>query len=148
MNTIARKFPTVARIGLGLVFATFGLNKLLPFLPQPPISGPPAQFFGALFATGYMIPLVAVTEIVAGLMLLSGRYVPLGLTLLAPVIVNIVAFHLFLAPAGLGVPLVVLALELFLAWTFRDAFAPMLRMRSVPRAAGPEGTREKELVVA
>lgn len=148
MNTIARKFPTVARIGLGLVFATFGLNKLLPFLPQPPISGAPAQFFGALFATGYMIPLIALTEIVAGLMLLSGRFVPLGLTLLAPVIVNILGFHLFLAPGGVGLPVVVLALELYLAWTYRDAFAPMLRMRNVPRSAEPEGTRQKELVVS
>jgi putative oxidoreductase len=74
MNTIARKFPTVARIGLGLVFVTFGLNKPLSFLPQPSLSGPPAQFFGALFAMGYMIPLLAITEIVAGLILLSGRF--------------------------------------------------------------------------
>jgi uncharacterized membrane protein YphA (DoxX/SURF4 family) len=148
MNTVARKFPTVARIGLGLAFAMFGLNKLVPFLPQPPISGAPAQFFGALFATGYMIPLIAITEIVAGLMVLSGRFVPLGLALLAPVIVNILGFHLFLAPSGLALPIVVLALELYLAWTYRDAFAPMLRMRSVPRTAAPEGVREKDLVVA
>src|SRR5258708_3303208 len=148
MNTIARKFPTVARIGLGLVFATFGLNKLLPFLPQPPISGPPAQFFGALFATGYMIPLIPLTEIVAGLMLLSGGFVPLGLTLLAPVIVTILGFQLFLAQGGFGPPVVVLALELYLAWTYRDAFAPMLGMRSVPRSAGLEGIRQKEVVVA
>ena len=148
MNTITRKFPTIARIGLGLVFATFGLNKLVPFLPQPPISGAPAQFFGALFATGYMIPLIALTEIVAGLMLLSGRFVPLGLALLAPVIVNILGFHLFLAPSGIGLPVVMLALELYVAWTYRDAFAPMLRMRSVTRTAGPEGTRQKELLVS
>jgi uncharacterized membrane protein YphA (DoxX/SURF4 family) len=148
MNTIARKFPTVARIGLGLVFATFGANKLLPFLPQPPISGPPAQFFGALFATGYMIPLIATTEIVAGLMLLSGRFVPLGLTLLAPVIVNILGFHLFLLHGGFGLPVAVLALELYLAWSYRDAFAPMLRMRSVARTAGDERVGQRELVVA
>ncbi|MGD0678788.1 MAG: DoxX family protein [Polyangiaceae bacterium] len=145
MNTIARKFPTVARIGLGLVFATFGLNKLFPFLPQPPISGPPAQFFGALFATGYMIPLIALTEIAAGLMLLSGRFVPLGLTLLAPVIVNILGFHFFLSQNGYGLPVVLLALELYLAWAHRDAFAPMLRMRSAPRT-GVAGGRHKELV--
>src|SRR5882672_3811018 len=135
MNTIARKFPSVARIGLGLVFATFGLNKLVPFLPQPPISGAPAEFFGALFGTGYMIPLIAVTEIVAGLMLLSGRFVPLALALLAPVIVNILAFHAFLAPAGLAVPLVLLATELVLAWSYRSAFAPMLRARVTADAA-------------
>lgn len=148
MNTITRKLPTIARIGLGLVFATFGLNKLVPFLPQPPISGPPAQFFGALFATGYMIPLIAVTEIVSGILLLSGRFVPLALTLLAPVIVNILAFHVFLAPAGVGVPLMVLALELYLAWSYRDVFAPMLHMRSVPRVASLEASRQKKLVVA
>jgi uncharacterized membrane protein YphA (DoxX/SURF4 family) len=148
MDTISRKFPTVARILLGLVFATLGLNKLLPFLPQPPISGAPAQFFGALVATGYMIPLLAVTEIVAGLMLLSGRFVPLGLTLLAPVIVNILGFHLFLAHGGFPVPAVVLALELYLAWVYRDAFAPMLRMRNVPRFGGGPSVREKELVAA
>jgi uncharacterized membrane protein YphA (DoxX/SURF4 family) len=148
MDTISRKFPTVARILLGLVFATLGLNKLLPFLPQPPISGAPAQFFGALVATGYMIPLLAVTEIVAGLMLLSGRFVPLGLTLLAPVIVNILGFHLFLAHGGFAVPAAVLALELYLAWVYRDAFAPMLRMRNVPRLAGGPSVRQKELVAA
>lgn len=133
MTPIAQKFPTVARIGLGLVFATFGFNKLVPFLPQPHVSGAPAQFFGALFATGYMIPLIAVTEIVAGLLLLRGRFVPLALTLLAPVIVNILAFHVFLAPAGLAVPALVLALELYLAWTYRDAFAPMLKAQTQPR---------------
>lgn len=141
MNTIARKLPTVARIGLGLVFATFGLNKLVPFLPQPPISGAPAEFFGALFATGYMIPLIAVTEIVAGLMLLSGRFAPLGLTLLAPVIVNILGYHLFLAPSGLGLPVVLLTLELYLAWMYRDAFAPMLQQGAMPRVPLAQKTR-------
>jgi uncharacterized membrane protein YphA (DoxX/SURF4 family) len=141
MDAITRKFPTVARIGLGLVFATLGLNKLVPFLPQPPISGAPAAFFGALLATGYMIPLIAVTEIVAGLMLLTGRLVPLGLTLLAPVIVNILAFHLFLAPAGLLLPVLVLALELYLVWAYRDAFAPMLKARTEPRVPVAAKTR-------
>ena len=139
MNAITRKMPIVARILLGLVFTVFGLNKLLHFLPQPPMSGPPAEFFGALFATGYMLPLLAVTEIAAGVMLLSGRFVPLALTLLAPIIVNILGFHLFLAPSGLAVPVVVLAAEVYLAWAYRDAFAPMLRARATPRvpAANP-----------
>src|SRR4029077_3163548 len=110
-------------------------NKFFHFLPQPPISGPPAEFFGALFATGYMLPLIATTEVVAGVMLLSGRFVPLALALLAPVIVNIVAFHGFLAPGGLAVPLLVLAAEVYLAWAYRDSFAPMLRARAVPRGA-------------
>jgi putative oxidoreductase len=137
MNAIVRKMPSVARVVLGLVFAVFGANKVLHFLPQPPISGPPADFFGALFATGYMLPLIATTEVAAGLLLLSGRFVPLALTLLAPVIVNILAFHLFLAPSGIAMPIVVLATELYLAWSYREAFAPMLRARVAP-AAGRE----------
>jgi uncharacterized membrane protein YphA (DoxX/SURF4 family) len=133
-NSLTRKLPAVARVGLGLVFAVLGANKLVSFLPQPPMSGPPAEFFGALFATGYMLPLLAATEIVAGIMLLSGRFVPLGLTLLAPIIVNIVGFHLFLAKGAYGLPLVVLAAEVYLAWAYRDAFAPMLRARVTSRA--------------
>jgi uncharacterized membrane protein YphA (DoxX/SURF4 family) len=132
MNTITRRIPTVARIGLGLAFTVFGLNKFLQFLPQPPISGPPAEFFGALMATGYMLPLVATTEVIAGLLLLSGRFVPLGLALLAPVIVNILGFHIFLAEGGLPLPLAVLVAEIYLAWQYRESFSPMLRARAVP----------------
>lgn len=134
MNTISRKFPTAARIGLGLLFAVFGLNKVLHFLPQPPMSGPPAEFFGALWATGYMLPLIAATEVTGGVLLLTGRFTPLALTLLAPVLVNILAFHAFLAPAGIPVPLVLAAAEIYLAWVYRDAFAPMLRARVEPHA--------------
>jgi len=148
MNTIAQKLPTAARIGLGLVFALFGLNKLVPFLPQPPISGPPAEFFGALMATGYMLPLLALTEIVAGVMLLTGRFVPLALTLLAPVIVNIVAFHVFLSGGGFALPLTVLGIELYLAWIYRDAFAPMLRMQSQPRTTQAGAGDRNELAAA
>jgi uncharacterized membrane protein YphA (DoxX/SURF4 family) len=126
------KVIVAARILLGLVFTVFGLNGFLHFLPQPPMSGPPAEFAGALFATGYMFPLIKGTEVVSGLLLLSGRFIPLALTLLAPVIVNIVAFHAFLAPSGLAIPLLVVALEVFLAWSYRGVFRPMLRARVEP----------------
>lgn len=148
MNAIVRKVPSVARIGLGLMFGVMGLNKLLHFLPQPPISGPPAQFFGALFATGYMLPMLALTEIVAAVMLLSNRFVPLGLTLLAPVIVNIVGFHLFLAHGGYGLALTILAVEVYLAWAYRSAFAPMLRARNLPSTVGAGAATRRELELA
>lgn len=129
------KLPTIARIGLGLAFLVFGLNGFLQFLPQPPMSGAPADFLGALFVTGYMFPLIKGTEVVAGALLLSNRFVPLALTLLAPILVNIVAFHAVLAGGGgLGLPLVLLALEIALAYFYRDAFAPMLRARVEPAA--------------
>ncbi len=123
------KLQAVARLLLGAIFVTFGLNGFLHFLPQPPMSGPPAAFAGALAATGYMFPLIKGTEVLTGVLLLSGRFVPLALTLLAPVVVNILAFHLFLAPAGLALPFVVLALGLYLAWTERAAYAPLFVAR-------------------
>src|SRR5262245_47267769 len=132
-----------ARILLGLVFVVFGLNGFLHFLPQPPMSGPPADFIGALFATGYMFPLIKGTEVLAGTLLLSGRYVPLALTLLAPVIVNIVGFHAFLAPAGLALPIIVLALEIVLAWSYRSAFRPLLRARVAPDAAAGDSAERR-----
>ena len=79
---------------------------------------------------GYMLPLIAGTQALAGAMLLANRFVALALVLLAPVIVNIVAFHLFLAPSGRAIAFAVLALEVFLAWVHRAAFQGVLRPRS------------------
>jgi putative oxidoreductase len=78
------KLPTIARLGLGLAFLVFGLNGFLQFLPQPPMSGAPADFLGALFVTGYMFPLIKGTEVLAGALLLSNRFVPLALTYWPP----------------------------------------------------------------
>jgi uncharacterized membrane protein YphA (DoxX/SURF4 family) len=130
------------RLLLGLVFFVFGLNGFLHFIPQPPISGPPAELLGAMIGSGYLFALVKGTEVACGALLLTGRFVPLALTVLAPVVVNIVAFHAFLAPSGLPLPIVVVALELFLAWSYRSAFRPLLVARAVPdppadRAARP-----------
>jgi uncharacterized membrane protein YphA (DoxX/SURF4 family) len=150
MKTLTRKLPVAARLLLGLTFLVFGLNGFLHFLPQP--APPPAggAFFGALYTTGYMLPLLKGTEVLAGALLLAGLFVPLALALLAPVIVNIVAFHLFLAPGNYGVVALVLASEIYLAWTQRAAFAPMLRARPALSAAGPAraGTNVNELRAA
>ncbi len=143
MSTSQNKLPTVARTLLGLAFFVFGLNGFLHFIPQPPISGPPANFIGAMLATGYLFALVKGTEVAAGLLLLSNRYVPLALAVLAPVLINIVAFHVFLEPAALALPLVLLAAELYLAVSFRDAFAPMLQARNAPHAAPPASGRPR-----
>jgi uncharacterized membrane protein YphA (DoxX/SURF4 family) len=133
------KATIAARIVLGLVFFVFGLNKFLGFIPQPPPTGDAAVFFGGLMAAKYMFPLLALIEITAGALLLAGRFVPLALLLLAPIIVNIVGFHLFLAPSGLPVAIVVLAAEIFLAWAYRAAFRGVLRAREdVTPASGRE----------
>jgi uncharacterized membrane protein YphA (DoxX/SURF4 family) len=123
----------VARILMGLVFVVFGLNGYLHFIPQPLPPAPAMAFFGALLATGYMLPLVMGTQLLVGALLLSNRFVPLALAIIAPIIINILAFHIALAPSGLPLALVVLGLELLLGWSYRGAFLPMLTPRVVPR---------------
>lgn len=130
MKSFTQKLPVAARIVLGLVFFVFGLNGFLHFIPQPAMGPAPGAFMGALHASGYLLTLLKATEVAAGILLLSGLFVPLALTLLAPIIVNIIAFHLFLAPGNFGLLAVILGAELFLAWTHRAAFAPMLRARA------------------
>jgi len=135
------KAKTAARLLLGAIFTVFGLNGFLHFIPQPPPSGLAAVFVGGLGATGYFFPLLKGTEVVTGLLLLSNRYVPLALTILAPIVVNIVAFHAFLAPSGMALPIVIVALGLYLAYTERAVFAPLLQAKSnepVP-ASNPRG---------
>jgi uncharacterized membrane protein YphA (DoxX/SURF4 family) len=114
----------IARILLGLIFVVFGLNGFLHFLPQPPVPEAAAAFFGGLAAAGYMVPLVFGAQLVGGGLVLAGM-VPLGVAILAPVIVNIVCFHLFLAPAGIGPAVVVTVLALFLSWAHRDAYTAL-----------------------
>lgn len=140
--TQSSKLQTAGRFALGTIFTVFGLNGFFHFIPQPPMSGPPAAFAQALFETGYMFPLIKGTEVVAGLLLLAGRYVPLALLLLAPVVVNIVAFHLFLAPAGLLIPFVTLALLLYLAWTERDVYAPLFHTRKASDASSERSSQQ------
>jgi uncharacterized membrane protein YphA (DoxX/SURF4 family) len=123
------------RVLVGLVLFVLGLNGFLHFIPFPPMSGPPADFVTALIASGYLLPFVHCTEILAGTLLLSGRFVPFALTVVAPVVLNILAFHVFLARSGLLPPLIVTALGFFLAWSYRSAFRAVLRPDASPDAA-------------
>lgn len=125
MSNVSRHIPKAARLLLGLAFTVFGLNGFFHFLPQPSLSESGGAFLGALAATGYMFPLIKGTEVISGVMLLSGRLVPLSLVLLAPVTVNIIAFHTFLSP-GLPLPLVLVAMQLYLAYHHRNAYAGLL----------------------
>lgn len=126
---LSRFVPSIARVLLGLMFVVFGLNGFLAFIPPPPtgIPAPAMAFFGALSATGYMIPLISATQLLAGALLLTGVAVPLALVLLAPILVNIIAYHLFLDRGSLPIPAVVVGAELYLAWVHRDAFRPLFR---------------------
>lgn len=131
-RAITRHLPTVARVLLGLVFFVFGLNGFLSFIPAPtePMPEAAVKLGTAFMESGYLFQLIKGTEVLAGLLLLSNRFVPLALVLLAPVVVNIVAFHVFLLPSGLGLSLVLVALTLYLAWTYRHVYAPLLTART------------------
>ena len=127
-----RHIPLIARVLLGLIFFVFGLNGFFHFIPQPPPPPAAGAFAGALLATGYFFPLLKTVETLSGALLLVGRYVPLALAALAPIVVNILAFHAFLYPGGIGVPLLVIVLEVFLAWSYRSSFKPMLNPNAKP----------------
>jgi uncharacterized membrane protein YphA (DoxX/SURF4 family) len=134
LEEFMQKAVMVARLLFGLVFTVFGLNVFVPFVPAPEMSEAAGSFFGALLGSGYLVPLLGVTELTAGIFLLAGILVPLALTLLAPVVVNIVLFHIFLDPVGMPIAILVLVLEVFLAWAYRDSFRGVLDLRAEPSA--------------
>jgi uncharacterized membrane protein YphA (DoxX/SURF4 family) len=116
-----------ARLLLGLIFFVFGLNGFLNFLPpQPPLDPKGLDFVMALMNTGYMFPLIKGTEVLVGILLLAGVAVPFALVLLAPIALNILLFHMILSFAP-ALPIVIWALGLFLAWSYRGKYAPLFR---------------------
>ena len=119
----------VARILLGLTFVVFGANGLHPFLKMPPPPpGLAGQYITALFASHYaLVPFLV--QLIGGLLLLVGLYVPLGLALLGPVIVNILCFHIFLSPSGLPLALFVTLLWFVLFFYYRRSFAGIFQAR-------------------
>jgi hypothetical protein len=122
---------SAARALLGLVFFGFAVNGLLHLFALPPAEGAAAVFINGLIASRYFFPLLFVIYLLSGAALLIGRFVPLALAALAPIIVNIVVMHLFLPSSGAEICLAALVtvLEIFLAWSYRTAFRPLLRPR-------------------
>ena len=120
---------TIARYLLGLTFLAFGLNGFLHFIPMPPPSGVAGQFFGAMAATNYMVP-IFLLQIIGGALLLAGRFVPLALVILAPIIVNIVLVHSSMAPEGLPLAIVVVILWLLVYSRLRGNFAGLFAQRT------------------
>src|SRR5262249_48171518 len=128
-KTRSNKLTTVARIVLGLVFTLSGINHVFGLVPMPPMAGATALFWQGLQQTGHFFPLLGGVEIAAGLLLLRGRMVPLALAMVAPIVVNVAAFHAVLAPQGLGIAVLITAATIYLARRHRAAFARLLAAR-------------------
>jgi putative oxidoreductase len=120
----------IARILLGLVFVVFGLNGFLRFIPQGPLpTGLAGQFIGALMESHYIL-FVCGFEVIGGALLLANRYLPLGLTILGPIVVNILLFHILLVPLGLPIAIFTALLWFVVAYQVRTAFTGILQARA------------------
>lgn len=129
--------PNIVGGLLGLLFITFGLMVLLklgPTPPPPPEGSPPAHFMAAFVLTGYLT-FVKVLEVLGGILVAIPRTRNLGLLVLGPIILNILAFHIFIAKGeGLFNPviLIIVAMVLYLLWCGRREFGGLLRQSSQP----------------
>lgn len=122
------KVQMVARILLGLILVIFGLNKFLQFMPAPTdMPAAAGAFMGALAATGYMFPVIAVVEVLSGAALLANKYIKVALLLFAPISVNILLYHIFLDPGTIVPGLLVFLLTLYLLLANKDSFHNVLR---------------------
>jgi hypothetical protein len=120
----------IARLFLGLIFLVFGLNGFFHFLPMsPPPSATAAQFLGALFVTNYLV-VIFLLQIVSAILLLLNRYIPLALTMLAPIIVNILLIHMLMVPSGMPLAILVTVLWSVVFLGVRSAFSGLLQQRA------------------
>jgi uncharacterized membrane protein YphA (DoxX/SURF4 family) len=133
-KSVTRFIPAIVRVLLGLIFLVFGLNGFLNFIPMPKDIPPDIMnVMGALMKAGYMT-VVSAAEVLIALLLLTNRFVPLALALLAPIVVGIITYHVAMDPKTIGPGVVVTLMELYLAWAYRGAFRPMLAARVKPGA--------------
>jgi putative oxidoreductase len=123
-----RTVSTIAQYLAGVIFLVFGLNGFLHFIPFPPPSGVAGQFMGALFVSHYLMVIFAF-QVIAGVLLLVNRYVPLAVAVLAPVIVNILCFHALMAPSGLPLAAFIAVLWTLVFVDVRPAFSGLFQSR-------------------
>ena len=130
---IARYLPTIARVLLGLLFFVSGIMGFFMKSPAKETMSPGMwEFFQAMIHSGYLFYLVKGTETLVGALLLINRFVPLALTVLAPILINIALVNYFLAPSGIIFSIILIVLELYLVRVYRSAFRPMLASRVTP----------------
>ncbi|MEK2646628.1 acyltransferase [Bdellovibrio sp. BCCA] len=121
------KAKLAARLIFGLLWVVFGLNFFFHFLPQPPPPEAGLKFLSGLMANPYFFPFMKVTEIAVGILLLLNIAVPLALVIIAPITLNIMLYHGVLDPAGVGLAILILVLNVFLGIAYFDSYKPLLK---------------------
>src|ERR1700758_4976357 len=125
-NPVMKTASLAAQYLAGVIFLVFGLNGFLNFIPLPPPEGVAGQFMAALYVSHYLWVIFGF-QVIAAVLLLINRYVPLAVAILAPVIVNILSFHALMAPSGLPLALFVAVLWVVIFVDVRSAFAGLFR---------------------
>lgn len=121
-----KKATIIARILLGAMFTLFSLMYFFNLMPAKEMHGPSATFMTGLFSSGYMMNLVKAIELVCGIALITGQFVALTTVVIFPITLNIFLFHAFLDPATVVISIVLLALNLFIAYTNKEKYQLML----------------------
>ncbi|KAB2915339.1 MAG: DoxX family protein [Bacteroidetes bacterium] len=121
-----KKATTIARILLGAIFTLFSLMYFFNMMPAQEMHGATATFMTGLFSSGYMMTLVKAIELICGIALITGQFVPLTTVVIFPITLNIFLFHAFLEPASVAMSIVLLALNLFLAYTQKERYQLIL----------------------
>ena len=124
---MSSNFEIGVRWGLALLVLVFGANGVFRFFKTPPFPPAAEKFRSALLETHYMLPCWKTVELIAALLLLTNKWTPFALILLAPVLINIFLFHLFLSKKGLPLATALLTLESLLAWQNQEAFTPLFK---------------------
>ncbi len=119
----------VGRVLLGLVYFVFGLNGFFNFIPMPPMPEKAGAFMMGLAQSGYFFPFLKGTEVIGGLLLLTGFFVPLSLVILMPITLNILFFHLALAPDNVVIAIAMLVIQSFLMWKNCEIYKPMFKAK-------------------
>jgi len=119
----------IVRILLGLLYAFSAIMVLFHLGPQPEMTGNPKIFMDGMMASGYLLILLKVTELICGLALITGLFAPLATVIIFPVSLNILLFHLFTSQSDVGMAIVIVLLNLFLAYAYREKYKPMLAIK-------------------
>jgi putative oxidoreductase len=123
------KAKLIIRVLFGLMLVIFGLNKFLQFMPMPPMPEAAGEFMGALVKSGYLMIIVAIVEVVAGVLLLVNKYQSLVLVVVFPVILNAFLFHIFLDLAGIGGAAIAMAMNIFLFFANKESYKSLFNSK-------------------